>query len=354
MKSRNEESRGTTHRMIENIVKSLITVSTSLLFGMRRKSRAIVILTTIICTLILVVLITDSYILQRHGVQHESSFSNSIIRSCNPDPSRGMGRTYDARVRGVNVSYAAWTGDKHFRQEVVSIRTHEAVRLMNKLKRAATLLDVGANIGKVTFPTLAMAQTHTVIAVEPVGFNVDHLCMTANLNGWLGHAGFLLLKAALSDKEGTMSIFVPNGREDNSALSERAATANVGGEDRGEKISVFTGDKLLSEGGFKPDVIKIDTQGHELFVLRGLRDFMAAAKAGELLVMAESDPKLMLMSGVNPKDIYQLMVVELGYRAYCRPVIEVEDEHFVVKGSALSFEAYPPGGCRDIFYYKTR
>ncbi|KAI0562967.1 S-adenosyl-L-methionine-dependent methyltransferase [Gracilaria domingensis] len=349
-----EEKRGTSRRVNESILKSLSKLSTTALLGTRRNARVIAILVIISCVLVLIAHTSDNDILSRHSGGKVSSYSKSVVRTCRPDPSYGLGRSYDARVRGVNVTYSAWTGDKYFEHDVVAIRTHEAVRMMSKLKRSATILDVGANMGKVTFPILAMAQTHTVIAIEPVTFNVDHLCMTANLNGWLGHAGFLLLKAALSDREGTMEIFVPQGREDNAALSESAATANVGGKDRGESVTLLTGDKLLREGGFNPDLIKIDTQGHELFVLRGLREYMEKAEPGELVIMAESDPKLMHMSGVNPKDIYQLMVVELGYKAYCRPDIDVEDERFVVKGSPLSYEQYPPGGCRDIFYYKTR
>ncbi|PXF45197.1 Hexuronic acid methyltransferase AglP [Gracilariopsis chorda] len=354
MKSRKiEEKRTSTrtsrgHGGVRILSKRLMTA----LLNVRSNARTIALLATVVCALLLMSGVDERVMHPYEARPH--SYSRSVIRECHPDPTHGMGHTFEARVRGVNVSFAAWTRNQTNERDVVALRTHEAVRIMGKLKRAGTLLDVGANIGKVTFPTLAMAQTHTVIAVEPVGVNLDQLCMTANLNGWLGHAGFLLLKAAMSDRAGSIEIFVPEGREDNSALNEAAAVANVGKAEHGEVVDVVVGDTVLREGGFKPDLIKIDTQGHELHVLRGLKKYLSQAKAREVLVMAESDPKLMHISGVDPKEIYQLMVVELGYKAYCRPTVDVEDEQFVVKGTPLSRREYPPGGCRDIFYFKSR
>lgn len=263
-----------------------------------------------------------------------------------------LGRTFETKVRGVDVSFVSWTKNDTFDKDTVVLRVHEAVRVMSKFQRAATLLDVGANIGRVTFPVLAMTQMHSVIAVEPVSTNVNMLCMTANLNGWLGYPGFVLLQAALSDTRGEMEVYVPEGREDNAALSSEAATANVHGRKYRETTRVVTADDVLGDGAFKPDLIKVDTQGHELHVLRGMSRYLASAEPKRVLVMAENDPKLMASSGVDPTGIYHLMTIELGYSPYCNPVIEVVDDRFEVSGAVLSRETYPPAGCRDIFYFK--
>lgn len=281
------------------------------------------------------------------------SYASSVVTDCVHRTPETEGRTFETNVRGVGVSFVSWTQNATYDKDHVLLRVHEAVRLMSKLRRAGTLLDVGANIGKVTFPVLAMHQMHSVVAVEPVSTNVNMLCMTANLNGWLGNAGLTLLEAAMSDAEGELEIFVPEGREDNAALSSEAATANVHEHKHGEQVKVLVGDNVLQDGGFKPDLIKIDTQGHELHVLKGLKGYLKKAAPESVLVMAESDPKLMALSGVDPKEIYQLMTVELGYASYCRPTIDVVDgTRFQVSGTALSRETYPPGGCRDIFYFK--
>lgn len=282
------------------------------------------------------------------------SYAPVLVSNCEHRIPESLGRTFETNVRGVGVSFVSWTRNDTFDKYTVVLHVHEAVRLMSKFQRPATLLDVGANVGKVTFPVLAMKQVHSVIAVEPVSTNVNMLCMTANLNGWVGYPGFIILHAAMSDAEGDTVIYVPEGREDNAALSSEAATANVHKGKHREAVRTLVVDDVLRDGAFKPDLIKIDTQGHELHVLRGMRRYLASAEPKQVLVMAESDPKLMASSSVDPADIYDLMTVELGYSSYCNPVIEVVDNGLEVHGEVLSREMYPPGGCRDIFYFKHR
>lgn len=281
-------------------------------------------------------------------------YASTLVTNCVHRTPETPGRTFETNVRGVGVSFVSWTKNESFSRDTVVLRVHDAVRLMSKFQRPATLLDVGANIGKVTFPVLAMKQMHSVVAVEPVSANVNMLCMTANLNGWLGYPGFVLLQAALSDAKGEMKIYVPEGREDNAAVSSKAATANVYEQKHSENVKFLVGDDVLKHGGFKPDLIKIDTQGHELHVLKGMRQYLSSTAPEQVLVMAESDLKLMALSGVDPMEIYQLMTIDLGYSPYCKPVIEVTDGRFTVNGDVLSREKYPPGGCHDIFYFKHR
>ena len=324
-------------------------------FRLRGSGRVITIF-VILCmsTALLLRVFSTSHRTQSIDDPDVRTFEKAHVKSCVARVPLKTGRTFETKVKGANVSFVGWTADESFEKDIVALRTHDAVRILNKLGRAATLLDVGANIGKVTFPVMALPHTHTVVAVEPVGLNVNQLCMTANLNGWLGNAGFHLFQAALSDKNGVMDIYVPEGREDNAALNAEAATANVHRKERGEQVQVLVGDDLMEYGGFSPDFIKIDTQGHELHVLKGLKRYLGRSGKEKVLVMAESDPKLMKLSRVDPKEIYSLMVQELGYNAYCKPIIEAENGSFVVHGTPLTEQNYPPGGCRDIFYFKQR
>lgn len=290
-----------------------------------------------------------------HGrtvTHHIRRYSDAEVKDCVHRTPNSLGRTFETRVHGVDVSFASWTKNETFDKDIVKLRTHEAVRIIKQFDRPVTLLDVGANIGKVTFPVLAMPHSHTVIAVEPVKTNMNLLCLTANLNGWLSRPGLMLLEAAMSDRDGTMEIFVPEGREDNAALNSEAATANVHEHKHGEVVRLLVADDVIEDSGLKPDIIKIDTQGHEIHVMRGLRKYLATAKPRTVLVMAESDPKLMQISGVDPKDVYQLMTTELKYSPYCKPLIEVTDGEMHVSGEILTKESYPPGGCRDIYYFK--
>lgn len=278
----------------------------------------------------------------------ESQYSHVLVKDCLSRLAVG-GVTTRTEVRGAGVSYISWSPNQ--RTSLRRLRTYPPVQIMKKFKRPAVLLDVGANIGKIAFPTMSLYEPHTVIAVEPVRTNVDRLCMTANLNGWLKHPGLVLVEAAMSDSDSSVKIYVPDGREDNSALSSTASIANVHVSQHVEKIQTIAGDKFLEVSDFHPDVIKIDTQGHELHVLRGLRKYLA--KAERTLVIAESDPKLMKKSGIDPKDIYKLMVTDLGYTPYYSVNATVVDDVLRVSGEEIPEDVYPTRTVRDILYFKS-
>ncbi len=277
----------------------------------------------------------------------ERKYNHVLVDNCIKRLPTG-GRTVKTKVKGVNVNYVSWAESSE--KAITSLRAYPPVRVMSKFRRPAVLLDVGANIGKISFPTMGLFEPHIVIAVEPVRKNMDALCMGANLNGWNGHPNLILVEAAMSDTDGEMEIFVPEGREDNSALSSTAATANVHVSQHPETIHTVSGDKFLKAGGFKPDVIKIDTQGHELHVLRGLKKYLKRAR--RVLVIAESDPKLMKQSGVDPMEVYELMVEELKYTPYYHVDVEVTDGVLYASGDVMPKDVYPTKTARDIYYFK--
>jgi len=155
----------------------------------------------------------------------------------------------------------------------------------------------------------------------------------------------------MSDNDGSLQIFVPDGREDNAALSSDASVANLNGiGQHAETIQTISGDEFLRTGKFTPDVIKIDVQGHELHVLKGLKNYLKSAQ--RTLVIAESDPKLMKKSGVDPKDVFDLMVKELGYTAFYHVDVSVKNGVLHADGDVMEEDVYPTRTVRDIYYFK--
>ena len=234
------------------------------------------------------------------------------------------------------------------------MRVHEADNLISKYPIPIDVLDIGANTGQVTFSVLLQEKRHRVLAVEPVQRNLNRLCRIAQLNSWLNSPSLTLVHAAASDHVANQTIFVPNGREDNAALSTNAATLNVRRSKGEEDIFLLDGDGLLRETGFRPKFIKIDTQGHELFVLRGLKRYLKNAGRGEVLVMAELDEGLTRASNVKIIQIYELMVEELGYTAYCTPQFDFDNRGIVLRagGNAVQKAEFPPNACSDAYYVK--
>jgi len=286
--------------------------------------------------------------LLRRRSELERKYSHVLVKDCMRRLPSG-GKTTDTKVRGIGVNYVSWA--KNPEDAIFNLRAYPPVRAMSKFRRPATLLDIGANIGKITLPVMGLFEPHTVISIEPVSKNMDALCMGANLNGWMGHPNLILVEAAMSDNDGSLQIFVPDGREDNAALSSDASVANLNGiGQHAETIQTISGDEFLRTGKFTPDVIKIDVQGHELHVLKGLKNYLKSAQ--RTLVIAESDPKLMKKSGVDPKDVFDLMVKELGYTAFYHVDVSVKNGVLHADGDVMEEDVYPTRTVRDIYYFK--
>ncbi len=278
--------------------------------------------------------------------EFERAYGHVLQRDCASSMPLSSGSITSTQVGTSALSYLTYmpTG----RTPLKRVRLEGPVRVMMSFNRSALLLDVGANVGRISFPTLAMPQRHRVISVEPVKNTVRWLCRTATLNGYNHHPRLTLVNAAFSSSDATMEIFIPK-RADNAAISRVASTSHIGGGSRREVIHTVAGDRFLELGGLRPDVIKVDTQGHELQVLRGLRRYLRDARP---LVIAESDPQLMSDSGVNPKDVYRLMVRELGYTPFYSVRLVEIDGKLTVRGTVMHEAEYPTARPRDIYYWK--
>ena len=132
--------------------------------------------------------------------------------------------------------------------------------LFANLRDRDTVWDVGANVGYYTRRfAQAVGSSGKVVAFEP--FPETAALLRANLGGV---SNFELLNIALGAEVGVKKMMIGD--------DELGATNRIveGGEG-GAEVAVATGDGLLAEGRVPaPNVIKIDTEGHELDVLRGM------------------------------------------------------------------------------------
>lgn len=292
-----------------------------------------------------------------------NSYNSRIVTQCPHSANYSKGDTILLCGSTCEQNYTAWaasgitTGaDPTDDENILRMRGEVGPYFVSQQPNPIDVLDVGANTGIVTGAILALRKGHRVLAVEPVEENLNQLCKISQLNHWLSSPLLTIVHAAASDRIGNKTIYVPIGRGDNSAFTTVAATKAVGGSTRPEEIFLLDGDGLLKETGFKPRIIKIDTQGHELFVLRGLKDFLKNAGKGEVIVIAELHIGITEASGVNVSDIYELMVEELGYSVTCSREIEYDNDGKVVnimESKLLTkkkFTSRP--GCLDVYYVK--
>jgi len=142
------------------------------------------------------------------------------------------------------------------------------------VRRGSVMLDVGANVGNHTIYAVTFLGARRVICVEPNPEAAAILRINVERNRLHAHVD-LHLGVALSDRPGT-------------AVVSRTIEMNLGGvtlaRQAGGPIRLVAGDELL--GGERVDFIKIDVEGMELEVLRGLRRTIETCRPA---ILAEVD-----------------------------------------------------------------
>jgi FkbM family methyltransferase len=155
--------------------------------------------------------------------------------------------------------------------------------LMTALRKGICVWDVGANVGFYTSRFAeAVGPEGKVFAFEPSPFNRERLRKAVEPYG-----NVTVIPAALGERDGTASF---RQGEDSLGASSRVLDGPApGGQEDGSEVRMVRGDALLSSGAVSaPQVIKIDTEGFELEVLRGLEGFLRSATLETLCVEVHS------------------------------------------------------------------
>ena len=171
------------------------------------------------------------------------------------------------------------------------------------------MIDVGANLGLSAFPVASIPRR--VVAFEPVADNVEAMKQSIARNRF---DNITLIEAAVSSRVGKTNLYVPLGRADNASFGEDVANANVSSPEVNRfTVPAETIDHWFEEHGkeFGPGnarLLKIDVQGYETAVLAGAKDFIAACRPFEKLVIEfEFDPKLTKMAGYSMVALLELI-----------------------------------------------
>ncbi|MFC1834160.1 FkbM family methyltransferase [Thermodesulfobacteriota bacterium] len=166
---------------------------------------------------------------------------------------------------------------------------------------SSSILDIGANTG--VYPLIACAANRqaSVTAFEPVPAVYDRLVENVAVNGFKNRC--VTRREAVSDKVGTAQLIVPPGLVplEASLIDSRSL------EDRqSEDISVPT---MTIDHRFRNtvvDLVKIDVEGFEDLVLRGM-----------LQVLDRDRPVLIIEHHTNsPSDKLDLLLGDVGYQLY--------------------------------------
>lgn len=149
-------------------------------------------------------------------------------------------------------------------KELAAIREH--------FPKGGVFVDIGANVGNHSLYVAGFMEPEKIIPFEPNPAAYRILLANIGLNGFQAAFDLSHLGVGLSDKpaEGYAMVFQPR---------------NLGGSKMREaedgELQVIMGDEALAD--VRPDMIKVDVEGMEMMVLRGLEATIRRAKPVLLL-----------------------------------------------------------------------
>ncbi|AUD03011.1 FkbM family methyltransferase [Spirosoma pollinicola] len=173
----------------------------------------------------------------------------------------------------------------------------ETQTILSYVKEDTVMLDIGANMGFYSIRVGQKAKKGKVIAFEPDPGNFDTLQKNLVLNNL---TNVMPYNAALSDKKETLRLYKHPFNVGDYRLY------NDGDFKEYVDVPTLRLDDTVKE---RVDLIKIDVQGFEYFVLKGGRSILAKYMP---IVISEFWPRGLYNSGASPAD-YLTMMKDLGY-----------------------------------------
>lgn len=168
---------------------------------------------------------------------------------------------------------------------------------LRSIKPGMTVIDVGANVGYYTLlGARAVGPTGKVYAFEPEPRNLKFLTSNVSLAGahWTTVCG-----KALWNETGTSKLFVR-------ADDQCGGHSMIGGdESKAVSIETITLDEYLGNNQ-RVDVMKIDAEGAEPFIIEGMQQVIAASPGMKILM--EFAPDFVRGSGRDPQEFLNMLI----------------------------------------------
>lgn len=177
-------------------------------------------------------------------------------------------------------------------------RRDDEAFLRTYLKKGDTVIDVGANIGNMTLTAAKIVgNSGKVISLEAHPITYKYLCNNINLNK-LNNVNAINL--AVGDKNGLVSFSHCIHDDINSVICDGGIT-----------VRSSTLDSLLFNDSMKINLLKIDTEGFELMVLKGASNCLTKIEC----ILFESEEELFIRYGYTTSDLLNF-IKSYGFKVY--------------------------------------
>ncbi len=199
----------------------------------------------------------------------------------------------------------------------IDFRSHILLRVLRKktyepelvtlaaqyLDPSRDILDIGANVGLLTiFFARSLNASHKVLAVEPTPLAQYYLRRNIERNGVRDTV--VVFDGLVTDEPGSYELNVIPGKEEYSSLGQIVHQSTTGEKFQPIRVAGETVDHLVTRFGVHPGFIKIDTEGAELFVLRGASQVLR--QEHPILLMELSD-RLLASLGCSSSQVLELL-----------------------------------------------
>lgn len=187
----------------------------------------------------------------------KKNIKNTLVKTHLYNPAKNIHNFYKARINRLK-----YLNSKEYR-ELLKRKSFYS----HFLKKGNLVFDVGANTGNRTEAFLSIGTK--VVAIEP-----QSGCISILKNRFGPNKNFPLFEGGMSDKPGEQIIHIASVDTISSMSSDWISQVKEGvfkdyDWNREEVVTVNTLDNLIEEYGL-PTFIKIDVEGYELRVLKGL------------------------------------------------------------------------------------
>lgn len=157
---------------------------------------------------------------------------------------------------------------------IYKTREIDMIRLIKEnIPQYGDIIDCGSNMG--FYPILEskyIQSTQRVVCIEPDSRNFSLL----RLNNQFIESNSLLLKCAVSDYDKQATLDVGSASNLNKIVPHSSNSQL-------ESVNCFSIDSLVSAHSLSPSFLRMDVEGHEVEVLRGMRSTLRNAKPGFIL-----------------------------------------------------------------------
>lgn len=219
------------------------------------------------------------------------------------------------KINGVYFEFHFDRGPRQLKQMYFGAYEPLTLRAMKKiLKEGDTFIDVGASVGFLScFGASRVGKRGQVHSFEPNPRDFEYLARVASRNP---EYQLICHQLALGEQEETADLYVSGI----SWLGWNTLVPNFMREPQQKErleVPVRRLDRYLEErkNTLGPvSLIKIDTEGFEYFVLKGLENFFEASDSNRPAILCEITPRASLLMGIRLEDLSNYMG-RYGYQA---------------------------------------